>query len=567
MSAKVEQEAAITLEGPLEKKSRGGSWQRHWFVLSSHFLKYYRGPDKQKLKGTLEGTLDLRDLRNISIDNNSVMLVEFGDGSIYQLRSGDATKSAEWLRVLSSFIDISDMLADLGDFGSDLVGFMSDNDGSYDIFRGMSGADEVIRRERWDADNMARDTKVVATPNEDNMDQDTEVYSKIRKHQEINGEVESEPNSFKRYKFLPGMEKFLETERIKEKVQMEKAAKDLIPHTIRESLLENIAAAADAAAAALPPTPPDRSGSSKQEDAKDLCVILITTHGKLRDPVGQRKRNDIYDLFKIVDDDVFKSNGANIVKVTAAAAGSVNYTKDSEIMAWKTHIKTWMKHWCQYDGALALDQFAADTKKAGQNISRAYSKALDTSTESIWLNEDSILSVNASSQAHKDLAEYYNTNYLNGFGSTRIHSKSIPSRPLLEKTYSNKGLEDDIYHGKIEIYCCKKNQWLSLFPRDQTDKTTSDIINAIKNYSEVVILDYSCTVFASKMEKKVLSDTIRDRIVQMAIGGGKNKSKKRKRKSNKTRKRRRMPRKPKKHKKSKKPKTKRNPNKRKTKRK
>jgi len=49
--------------------------------------------------------------------------------------------------------------------------------------------------------------------------------------------------------------------------------------------------------------------------------------------------------------------------------------------------------------------------------------------------------------------------------------------------------------------------------------------------------------------------------------GGTNKSKKRKRKSNKTRKRRRKPSKQKKHKKSKKPRTKRNPNKRKTKRK
>jgi hypothetical protein len=111
----VEQEAASTLEGSLEKKSRGGSWQRRWFVLSSHFLKYYGGQDKQKLKGAL----DLRDLRNISIGNNSAMLVEFGDDSIYQLRSGDATESAEWLRVLSSFMPVNEEAEQTGQAGKE----------------------------------------------------------------------------------------------------------------------------------------------------------------------------------------------------------------------------------------------------------------------------------------------------------------------------------------------------------------------------------------------------------------------------------------------------------------
>ena len=96
------------------------------------------------------------------------------------------------------------------------------------------------------------------------------------------------------------------------------------------------------------------------------------------------------------------------------------------------------------------------------------------------------------------------------------------------------------------------------------DKTTSEIINKInsKEYDEVVILDYSCTVFTTDQQNEFVTSSIR-----ATLRAGGSKSKKRKRKSNKTRKRRRKPSKPRKHKKSKKPKTKRNPNKRKTKRK
>jgi hypothetical protein len=524
--------------------------------------------------------------------------------------------------------DISDMLDDLGDFGGnieDLVGVMSDSY-SYDILRGMSAQSEELKKSpdpvpthdfflprlatadetpaipksrfserpkvrKFTNNKTTRDQIAPAT--EDGIlppllgtlcrsnrrscmisepcgvcllcteKKCPELSKNTRKRKETSGEVESEPtNPFREYRT------YLENERVK---AVEKAAQALSPYTIRQSLLKKIAE--------LPTTPRDGSVSSKPEAAKSLCVILITTHGRLNappPPVEQTRRNDLYDLFKTVDSTVFTSNAANIVKVTAAAAGSVNYTRNSEIQAWKVHIETWMEQWCQPgDPPQACEQFAADTKAAAAIISRSYKAALDAPTESIWLDADSLLSVNASSLAHKDLAEYYRTNYLNGFGSIRIHPGKQPLKPLLEKTYS-KGvgtptdLTGELYLGNIEIYCCGKKEWVHLFPDDDDNKTTSDIINAIKNYSEVVILDYSCTVFDEETEKKSLPDKIRSIIVRMDIGGGKNKSKKRKRKSNKTRKRRRMPskrKKHKKHKKSKKPKTKRNPNKRKTKRK
>lgn len=132
--------------------------------------------------------------------------------------------------------------------------------------------------------------------------------------------------------------------------------------------------------------------------------------------------------------------------------------------------------------------------------------------------------------------------------------------PILDKYYSEeKGSKIWWRILKNGIDSFNSTSFKPLYKRDQTDITFSRIIEDIDGEAakdgveaDVVFIDTACNPGKTPSENTL-------------YGGSK--SKKRKRKSNKTRKRRRKPSKPRKHKKSKKPKTKRNPNKRKTKRK
>jgi hypothetical protein len=88
--------SSIVFEGYLEKKSRMKSWQKRWFVVAGHYLKYYQSDTKAKLLAAI-------DLSQVEADTEDATLrLKLAPGKTMQLRAATAEDAFEWATAMRS---------------------------------------------------------------------------------------------------------------------------------------------------------------------------------------------------------------------------------------------------------------------------------------------------------------------------------------------------------------------------------------------------------------------------------------------------------------------------------
>ena len=90
---------SVLKEGYLEKESSGmlKKWQRRYFELSGHYLKYYENK-QTKSDETAKGKIDVHEISEMALGKDGVMVIVMKDGGKIKLRhpSGTRESSALW---------------------------------------------------------------------------------------------------------------------------------------------------------------------------------------------------------------------------------------------------------------------------------------------------------------------------------------------------------------------------------------------------------------------------------------------------------------------------------------
>eukprot|EP00935_MAST-01C_sp_MAST-1C-sp1_P002436 g2436.t1 len=89
---------SVIKEGYLEKQSSGmiKQWQRRYFELSGHYLKYYE--DKgTKSDDTVKGTIDVREIAELAAGKDGVIMMATSDGGKINLKAPSETSAASWV--------------------------------------------------------------------------------------------------------------------------------------------------------------------------------------------------------------------------------------------------------------------------------------------------------------------------------------------------------------------------------------------------------------------------------------------------------------------------------------
>jgi hypothetical protein len=243
------------------------------------------------------------------------------------------------------------------------------------------------------------------------------------------------------------------------------------------------------------------------KDPEKLCIILITTHGRTTDPPDSM-RDDWLSYFKFIEQNIYQNNKAEIIKVNAAAVGTVNFTGEKEVEAWRGKLEQLMATWCEAASEKIIKIITNQIKELASLLSPAYKKVLEARNPEEWMNIESLKGSMASAQMSGDVDNFWYQNPF-GYGIDNFPTSSDLDPQMVEKTYTIGDLKEDgiTYLGDIEYLCCGSRTWKPLFGNwgkdDKSKTTTSEIITRINTLQmkKVVILDYSCTVLSPLQER------------------------------------------------------------------
>jgi hypothetical protein len=96
----------MTMAGFLSKKSRGAMqhrWQKRYFAVAGHYLKYARDEDGIGSEAALKGTIDLNALQACGVDVSRLTLT-FADSAL-ELQAASAAEAHKWAMVLAHFVE------------------------------------------------------------------------------------------------------------------------------------------------------------------------------------------------------------------------------------------------------------------------------------------------------------------------------------------------------------------------------------------------------------------------------------------------------------------------------